>query len=477
VEKGISLAEDVYEDPQQHLITLELHQLYNSGQADQSNEPLLRLTVETKCLKFPFLKYAACYLGYHLRQLPSGQLKSCVMELVTILLQERPKRNLLCRLLFVLGLYDSDSKLDIWREFPDDDSHMEAQALSQTSDLGTWDLSPEGILLRYILQRLDDMRDQKSSEGPRIYESTDQVHESVTTPAAQKEITPLHLAAFVGWVPLVTKMAEDSADINAIDPYGRSPIVVAIQEDHFDVVSILLRLGATVDLTSADGHAVMLHAAKKDYRDIVHSIISRALNPLQEADRMSILENLNANLSFLYAVLLVLLQHISLLVSQIFRSENTNTGKPDPPGKRANQFLGSFESHLQLLVAAESGDAEMIRRLVREEKISFTIQSSLFHMTALFLAVEFSHTAAAKALIESGVDINTRGLQGNTALHRAASRDDIDMVKMILENKPDIDIPNGQGLTAWSANAGEAHRDGMLTGAAQASITMVTGPY
>lgn len=58
-------------------------------------------------------------------------------------------------------------------------------------------------------------------------------------------------------------------------------------------------------------------------------------------------------------------------------------------------------------------------------------------------------------LIEKGQDINAPAARGQTALHLAVLRDDVDMVSLLLENGADFDVEDGQTMMGPLLTAAE----------------------
>ena len=58
-------------------------------------------------------------------------------------------------------------------------------------------------------------------------------------------ITALHIAAFLGWPPLVIELIENHnqpLDIDCLDPDDKTPLMIAARGKHWDVVSSLLKI-------------------------------------------------------------------------------------------------------------------------------------------------------------------------------------------------------------------------------------------
>lgn len=65
----------------------------------------------------------------------------------------------------------------------------------------------------------------------------------------------------------------------------------------------------------------------------------------------------------------------------------------------------------------------------------------------LLLAVEKGNVDEARQLLDAGADVNMRGVNGDTALHVAAARGDMNMLMMLAEHGADFALVNGIGHT------------------------------
>lgn len=74
--------------------------------------------------------------------------------------------------------------------------------------------------------------------------------------------------------------------------------------------------------------------------------------------------------------------------------------------------------------------------------------------TACFLAVENYHLKPVRILLQSGlVNANERNYHGQPLLHRATFRNNIELVKLLLDNDANIESEDSNGRTALTANA------------------------
>jgi ankyrin repeat protein len=70
-------------------------------------------------------------------------------------------------------------------------------------------------------------------------------------------LTAFHLAAYHGHAPCVELLAEADADLNPLNGKGDTPLMIAAEVGHLEVVEVLIRHGAKLDIRSfADDQAV-----------------------------------------------------------------------------------------------------------------------------------------------------------------------------------------------------------------------------
>ncbi|KAI8628105.1 hypothetical protein F5Y19DRAFT_153729 [Xylariaceae sp. FL1651] len=480
-----------------------------------------RLSFDNKRRIFPFVDYAGPALGYHLRKIPSGSESTDLVSSLIKLLQDRPKRNFFLRVLSehnlpqpyirqnLVALADSDKEsaysfnsVDLddddilnlqentedaqsehevdWilkriledSDF-DSDSDSDAQSTSSQSSaslLGrsTGRSSPLNAEMNTSETDIEpeassqlgqsEVGDDGEEEGSTAHDSDGEPNTSEI--GVPRVVTPLHLAAYLGWKPLITKlveMPEAVIDINTIDPWDRTPIIIAVNEGNWDVVPILLHHGASVDIMSAEYAYILLHAAQMGRRDVFENLVSQARGPLalQPQDVKFMVALLTAASDFLTFLFLFF-----SAVSALWNDKTGSLSKVDEEGKEKQSTPESLGNHLQLVEASVSGDVDIINHLIEDGKINFKTQHSVFHIMALFSAVEFNQPMVVQALVDAGADVNMRDFGGNAPLHRAVSRNYVEVVKVLLKAKPDVELKNDDGQTPWSSSLDREHREG-----------------
>ncbi len=97
-------------------------------------------------------------------------------------------------------------------------------------------------------------------------------------------------------------------------------------------------------------------------------------------------------------------------------------------------------------------DLPMIQHIAAGSDLNF--QEPGMGSSPLISAAVFGKTAAAKALIEAGADLNLQNNEGSTALLSAAFLCRVEIVEMLLAKGADKEIQNKTGATALSTVSG-----------------------
>lgn len=265
-------------------------------------------------------------------------------------------------------------------------------------------------------------------------------------PTSDYDTTPLHLAAHLGWDPIVLWSVKACRNLDLEDAFGNTPLVVAIQAESWSAIPILLEHGARVDLDSPIGCAIILKCAEENKKEVIRDLLLREL------------EALAPEVGLIATITRVLFMAVNIAKRTLFRcgTIRKNLGNLDPDLDPT--------WHLQIFQAAESGDSELLKHLPRAGESGAIVQkTSMTIYTALFFATELGHNSVVKALIENSghdIDVNARGLRRTTLLHRATRRNNLDLVRYLLNHSADVNAEDDVDQTAWSANLKREHLQG-----------------
>ncbi|XP_016365820.1 serine/threonine-protein phosphatase 6 regulatory ankyrin repeat subunit C-like [Sinocyclocheilus rhinocerous] len=220
-------------------------------------------------------------------------------------------------------------------------------------------------------------------------------HADVTAVTRQSGETPLHYSARVGNTAVLQEMLSNvpsnqlQTAINKHAKNGWSPLLLAAEQGHTEVVKILLQSNARVDVFDEEGKAAIHLAAEQGHQDIVD----------------------------------ILLAHKAFV--------------------NAKTKLGLTPLHL----SAQSGSAQLVRLLVETHQASVDVLS-LRKQTPLHLAAISGQLDVCSSLLNLKADITATDIRGQTPLHLAAENDHSEVVKLFLRQRPELAmLANMEGAT------------------------------
>lgn len=91
--------------------------------------------------------------------------------------------------------------------------------------------------------------------------------------------TPLHVCSENGNHKIVEILLQGGADINALDPEGRSALHYGAQGGHDEVVKLLLKRRAKTDVLDDRGVSVVHAAVANNHESIVFLLLEAGINP------------------------------------------------------------------------------------------------------------------------------------------------------------------------------------------------------
>ena len=93
-------------------------------------------------------------------------------------------------------------------------------------------------------------------------------------------LTPLHLAASLGFADIARMLIDHRADMNCgSSAGGDTPLHLATAGNHPEVVQLLLDQGAAVDHPNTEGKTCLMYAAAKGYHAIAQLLLAYGANP------------------------------------------------------------------------------------------------------------------------------------------------------------------------------------------------------
>ncbi|KAK7485350.1 hypothetical protein BaRGS_00023449, partial [Batillaria attramentaria] len=213
---------------------------------------------------------------------------------------------------------------------------------------------------------------------------------------------------------------------------GVNALMVAVKDNKLSIVERLLDLGCQVNDRAKDGRTALHFAASMAREDTTKLLLSRKADPFIPAGP---LEQLPLHMACARSGGLVGPVQILLRAS----------------GRDA-RMLKDKEGSIPLSLAAEAGNLGVCRELLgvqTEEQLAYQKPLSIFEFDCS-REVDCDHVAFAPAFLQS---------TGDTALHLACRRHDMELAKLFVEAGAPIDRKNWDGhtplhLAAWEGDEG-----------------------
>jgi len=298
--------------------------------------------------------------------------------------------------------------------------------------------------------------------------------------AAQGGLTPLLLAAREGHIASVQALLSAGADVNQVSAGDRtSPLLIATINGHFDLAMFLLRHGADPTRAAENG-ATPLYGAincewapkalypqpraqvnqQTTYLDLMHVVLEKGADPNARLNKKVWYSGYSFDLSgvdeigataFWRAAYASDVDAMKLLVSY-GADPNIRTkrsaGRPragdidrevkDISGLPPVPIGGPGVTPLQAAAGVGYGEG-------------FAANSHRFAPGGMLAAVQY-------LVEELGADVNAYDHEGNTALHHAAARGDVEMIQYLVSKGADVKAVTREGRTTADMANGPVQR-------------------
>ncbi|KAJ5184445.1 Mg2+ transporter protein CorA-like/Zinc transport protein ZntB [Penicillium cf. griseofulvum] len=241
-----------------------------------------------------------------------------------------------------------------------------------------------------------------------------------------------------------------------------SPLLRAVERDHYEIVRLLLDHGASPDSADKEGRTALMTAAWKNHADILHLLILRGADACKrDLRRRNVLHNLAADQACRWGwgdeVVRLLLKTKCPLDGDEGRDELgrtplhwacasgkwrlaemllTRTGEGEGDERRpAEVDAVELRGKTALHIATAHDRADIVQLLLAHKAAVNAVSDGKW--TPLHNACDKGCEAIVRILISEGAQINAQLLNGITPLHLAAQGGHSEVVKCLLE-RPDL---------------------------------------
>lgn len=257
---------------------------------------------------------------------------------------------------------------------------------------------------------------------------------------------PLMRAARAGDVAGVRALIDAGATVDAEDSRGNTALRYAVEHGGVEVVRLLLRepAKAGVNSTTVLGETPLMAAAEMASSEVVQMLLAAGADPTLK-DRVKATALHHAAIHGNVGAIEILCK-AGLDVDAYCTPELTplalaaGHGSIEAfdalikAGAKPNLWL---DKHATLLhAAAFSGNAELVRHVMRDLPVKFDVNGRTFEdYTPLVTAAEFGNARTVEMLLDAGADVGQAtnvGLRG-TALHLASMNGHVGVVRLLLK--------------------------------------------
>ncbi|KAL8726441.1 MAG: hypothetical protein Q9166_006719 [cf. Caloplaca sp. 2 TL-2023] len=220
---------------------------------------------------------------------------------------------------------------------------------------------------------------------------------------------PLHIAAKLGMLSMVSLLLNQGSDIEAKDNWGRTSLIDAVMHNRLDIVILLMDRGADISPQDVEGMTAIHWAAKINHLGVLNSLISRGNALFRSKDWFQDWFNKNGDLPIHSAARNGYVESVSLL-----------------KGSRSSSDLQSIHTkHGETLlhIAALANHLSLAKELIRGNvEVNVWAKPHSYHLRL------WAHD-------ETGYNPKALPLPYNIIpLHYACTRGYFEMTELLLEN-------------------------------------------
>jgi ankyrin repeat protein len=253
-----------------------------------------------------------------------------------------------------------------------------------------------------------------------------------------------------------------SADVNAADKDGLTPLHLVVRSKDSDIVQKVLDCGGDHNARDRSGKLSVHHAAATRWwsnLDVITTLLRSFINdPTREQSHTSSLGENDANIGRFHNA------------EDVYKSRATNAlQQRDQAGQTPLHIAAARGASHTVSLFLEYGVDVTIRDQENRTALDLAVRAQRQHTTEIlskrYIAVQLHEAArnndiaSLKEMLEQGHDPNSAGEEGRTPLHYAARYGNVSAVDLLLSNGATVSLRDMRGQTALHLAADGGHID------------------
>ncbi|XP_055542467.1 rabankyrin-5 isoform X2 [Wyeomyia smithii] len=314
-----------------------------------------------------------------------------------------------------VSLSSPDNKGDcpLWSALESEQFDIASVLVRHGVDTDCWGTGPEGCLQSLLHRAIDENKEQAAQflirSGCDLDSPRQPGPQGQGGDEAKDKASPLHLCCQWGLRNVLHTLIDHGANVNAVDCDLKTPLHVAIENQHEEIIGILLcHPGIDLKIRDKSGNTPFAAALQVRNNKAAQNILERLPNAAEQMDqRGRNFLHLAIMKDDLESVLFLLSIHVDV-------NSRVHDVNQTPP----------------LHLAAASEKEMLIRNLILAG--ARLNDRDATQKTALHIASERGTVAAVSALLQNGADFDAVDGDGNNALHIAVREGHISVVRELL---------------------------------------------